>query len=753
MNATWTTGRNLDRGKDWVAAVISELVVTGGLPDLRSLAELLARACCQSAADRAVAVALPHPGAALLEAGGEGLSGSCVFVADRAGEPTWRPQPAGWNLSGKAAGITGSTGPGAWPDDLVPPPTAIGWGWQELVICLSDQPVLAVRVTHPATAGTARETENDLRLLRDALQPLLEVWATAGRLESQLRQARTANQALARLSALQEKAVAVASHEFKTPLTAITAYADALRGQITDAEFPHATEFLDVIRTEAGRLLRMANRVLDFSRLGAGLELLEVHDVALEPLADETVLALRPALAAKGLRLETRYAPGLPRVRVDADMVRQVLVNLLGNAVKYTPDGGVITLTLQEAEASVQVKVADTGVGIPQEDLQRIFREFYRTKGEASREEGTGLGLTIVRHILNLHGGHINVNRLPAGGTEFSFFLPKEVATPVPLPLDFTTRTDRDKAWRLITLLGYLAAELTGSRSMVLMLREKRGGMPPVAVMGPSTDEPGHDHWLTTELGRGKESLGVLKVGHPLSGREYSPAIAAQLGLIGDLAFLALRYLTSDGPAADDSSSGVQVAKVTEAVRSILQIRRSGVPTSSAEALDLLDKLGRRLGVGSENIRRLQYAALLHDAGMARVEVEIVMGESELSWDQRDEVDRHVEQGLDLMAPLLRDEDIVTVIRHHHERVDGKGYPAGLSGEEIPLGSRLLAVIDAWFALTRERTFRPGLPAEAAMSELRNHGGTQFDQDVLQNFEAVLRGEGILADPTSTNRN
>jgi HD-GYP domain-containing protein (c-di-GMP phosphodiesterase class II) len=331
------------------------------------------------------------------------------------------------------------------------------------------------------------------------------------------------------------------------------------------------------------------------------------------------------------------------------------------------------------------------------------------------------------------------VSRRPEGGTIFSCYLPKEMKAPSPLPIQFTGRTDRNKTWRLVTLLGYLAAELTSSRAVEIQLRGPKGELTTVAAMGPTAEQ-----WLVADLGSGKNKTGALRVGCPMEGETYGQATVAQLQVIAEMTALALSYLTPDGPDAGGASTSSQVAKVTDAVRSILQIRRSGIPTSSSQALDLVDKLGRQLGVGATNIRRLQYAALLHDAGMARVEVEIVMGESELSWDQRDEVDRHVEQGLDLMAPLLPDPDIVTVIRHHHERVDGEGYPDRLKGREIPLGARLLAVIDAWFALTRDRTFRPGLPVDEALHEIKSHTGTQFDSDVVTAFENVLIGEGII---------
>ena len=751
MTESWTKEK-LEQRQTWCAGeVLSGLAVSDGLPDLKNLAERLVAGCGEGTIRRCVAVALPTAGAALLEPSWAGASLNCLFQNAGEVEPQWCVLPESWDLTHKTAGIVKGSGTGPWPPDRALPPGDGELAWQELVFFLAGQPTLVVLMVHPATVETTREVEKDFQQLQRVLNPLLQVWATARKLDSDLCQARTENQALTRLNLLQEKIVAMASHEFKTPLTSITAYTDALRDQVTDAEFPHATEFLGVIRAEAGRLLRMVNRILDFSRAGVGLGLLDLEPEKIEPLVTEIILSLRPVLTAKGLQIETHFAPDLPRARIDSDLVRQVLVNLLSNAIKYTPAEGKISITVTEAEASVRVSVADTGMGIPSEDLQRVFREFYRTEGLARKEEGTGLGLTIVRNIMNLHGGHIDVARRSSGGTDFSCYLPKEVKTGDPLPLEFSGRTDRDQAWRLVTLLLYMTAELTGNRTVELQLRNGRGGLAKVASLGPELDFSDTDKWLTAELNQGKDSLGILKVGSPMLDLDNTQAAVAQLGIIADMVALALLYLTPESPMAGGASSNSQVTKVIEAVRSILHIRRWGIPTSTIRAIDLVDKLGNQLGVGAENVRQLQYAALFHDAGMARVEVEIVLGESELSMDQRDEVDRHVEQGVDLVAPLLLDPDLVTIIRHHHERFDGQGYPDGLHGREIPLGSRLLAVIDAWFALTRERTFRPGLQPEIALRELKNHTGTQFDADVVQAFEFVLKSEGIIpASPAGT---
>jgi signal transduction histidine kinase len=753
MTGSVTTGTRPRGGQNWAGSVLPGLFPGVRLPDLGCLAEELVVGCFEVLDPWAVAVFLPAAGSAMLQPGGVSSDRNCCCLTRDGAEPIWTFLPESCHIVRGTGGVHEGQGWGPWPAGQPLPEAPARCGWQTMALTFADQPVLSLLVVHPAGTEAAALVRRQLDQLHDALEPLLRVWAVARGLESELDQARMENQALSRLNALQEKAVAMVSHEFKTPLTSITAYTDALLSQVSDLEFPHAPEFLDVIRTEAGRLLRMANRMLDFSRLGAGQELLELRPENLQPLVEQTVLALRPALAAKKLQLETRYATDLPRAMADPDLMRQVLVNLLSNAIKYTPAGGSIFLTLDECRASVRVRVADTGMGIPQQDLQRIFREFYRTKGQALLEEGTGLGLTIVRNILNLHGGHIGVKRRPEGGTEFSCQLPKEVRAPGILPLVFTRRADHEQAWSLISQLTYLGAELTGSQAVEIQLRDDRDGLETVAAMGPEPEKWDVPGWLTADLGRGTGFLGQIKIGCPVSGKPYRPAVASQLKIIAHLSALALSYLTADGPGGDGSSSSSQVTKVVEALRSILQIRRSGIPTSSAEALDLVDKLGSRLGVGAGNIRRLQYAALLHDAGMARVEIEIVMGESELSWDQRDEVERHVEQGVDLMGPLLLDPDIVTVIRHHHERVDGKGYPGGLRGGEIPLGSRLLAVIDAWFALTRNRTFRPGLPPVEALAEIKNHTGTQFDTQVVGAFESVLKGEGIIPGSSAGTRN
>ncbi len=722
----------------------SQLAWQDHLPDLEDFLRLVAVRSLTLAPGGVTAIGVPPVGISYLAPLHHQLTGLACRLTRKGGQPGWDAWPTAWDKGASGAHGEQGSGTGPWPDYWALPVTPVeGWAWREERMQVDGATLMTILFLYPANEEMQDQVRSGMASFGSELVVLLRVWVAARRAQAQLSRLGTENQALTRLNVLQEKAVALASHEFKTPLTSITAYTDALRKQITDEDFPHATEFLDVIRSEAGRLLRLVNRVSDQSRLNAGLELLEAVPTELPDLIEGAASALGPSLAEKNLHLTTDFAPHLPLVMADADLVRQVLVNLMSNAVKYTPADGSIEVVVTEREATVRISINDTGVGIAEEELQRIFREFYRTREQAALHEGTGLGLAIVRSIVNLHGGFVTARRRQPAGTSFAVHLPKEIHAPHPLPLAYTSRVDRDQAWRLVSTVCRLAAELTGSMAVEIQLPDPEGRPVTVASMGQG-HTGGDAPWLTQDLGQGGGSCGRLRVGFPREGQGYDQPREKQLAVIAETAALALRSLLPEGAEGSDTSSSTLVAKVAEAVQAILQIRRSGVPTSTADALDLTEKLGKAVKHSPEGTRRLCYAALLHDAGMARVEVEIVMGTSALSWDQRDEVERHVEQGLELMAPLLPDPETRSYIAHHHERFDGQGYPTGLKGEDIPLGARLLAVIDTWFALTRERPYRPCLSPEKAWQELEKHSGSQFDATVVRAFGDVLVSEGII---------
>jgi len=229
---------------------------------------------------------------------------------------------------------------------------------------------------------------------------------------------------LRRLEQVRKDFVANVSHELKTPLTSIQGFAETLlAGALDDPE--HSRRFVEIIRNHALRLSRLTDDLLKLSRIEAGKLDLEFQPVSLANLIEAAVEATSPRAEAGRLSLTLDCPPDLPCVQADPNLLREVLQNLLDNAVQYTPAGGRIEVSAVLSEGSALVTVADTGIGIPEAEQERIFERFYRLDPARSREMGsTGLGLAIARHIVEAHGGHIGVESSVGRGSKFRFSIP-----------------------------------------------------------------------------------------------------------------------------------------------------------------------------------------------------------------------------------------------------------------------------------------------------------------------------------------
>jgi two-component system phosphate regulon sensor histidine kinase PhoR len=229
---------------------------------------------------------------------------------------------------------------------------------------------------------------------------------------------------LRRLEQVRKDFVANVSHELKTPLTSIQGFAETLLGGALD-DPENSRRFVEIIRNHALRLSRLTDDLLKLSRIEAGKLDLELQPVSLAHVIEATVEATRSRAEAGGLSIAVDCPPGLPRVQADSSLLREVLQNLLDNAVQYTPPGGRIEIRAEREGDFVAVSVADTGIGIPQAEQQRIFERFYRVDPARSRELGsTGLGLAIVKHIVEAHGGSVGVESVVGRGSKFTFRVP-----------------------------------------------------------------------------------------------------------------------------------------------------------------------------------------------------------------------------------------------------------------------------------------------------------------------------------------
>jgi two-component system sensor histidine kinase GlrK len=217
------------------------------------------------------------------------------------------------------------------------------------------------------------------------------------------------------------------SHGLRTPLTSIKAASSMLLEGAFDDSRERQNELLAIIHSECDRLIGAVNRILDISRMEAGMMEYRLSEGELPLIVQNIVLKLVPLARQKNIELELLPFPALPLVRMDGDRVMQVVENLLGNALKFTPPGGKVTVSLSLKEDKgnfVRVSIADTGPGIPKQHLAQIFERFKRIEMGRETTIGTGLGLSIVKHIIAYHGGRIWVRSTPGRGSTFSFALP-----------------------------------------------------------------------------------------------------------------------------------------------------------------------------------------------------------------------------------------------------------------------------------------------------------------------------------------
>jgi two-component system sensor histidine kinase VicK len=227
-----------------------------------------------------------------------------------------------------------------------------------------------------------------------------------------------------KLDEMRREFVANVSHELRTPLTSIKSYSETLlEGALEDKET--ATKFLSVINSEADRMTRLVKDLLQLSRLDNNQMKWNITKFSLEKLVRDCIQKLEISANEKDQTIECYKIGDVEDVEADRDRIEQVLINILSNAMKYTPKGGKISIYVGKMYSSVYVKVKDSGIGIPKEDLPRIFERFYRTDKARSREMGgTGLGLAIAKEIIEAHNGEISVTSDIGKGTEFTIKLP-----------------------------------------------------------------------------------------------------------------------------------------------------------------------------------------------------------------------------------------------------------------------------------------------------------------------------------------
>jgi signal transduction histidine kinase/CheY-like chemotaxis protein len=229
------------------------------------------------------------------------------------------------------------------------------------------------------------------------------------------------------LEANQHKSVFLAnmSHELRTPLNAILGFSELLSDE-TKGQYDDTTRhrFLDQIHNSGKHLLGLINDILDLSKVEAGQMDLRVEDITVDESVQVVLGTVEPLARTKNIVLEYDHAPGL-RLVADPAKLKQMLLNLVSNAIKFTPNGGRVTIRARHFDSMIEIAITDTGIGIAEKDLGRLFTEFQQLDAGPGREqEGTGLGLALTKRFAELHGGHVLVESVPGKGSTFVLQLP-----------------------------------------------------------------------------------------------------------------------------------------------------------------------------------------------------------------------------------------------------------------------------------------------------------------------------------------
>jgi response regulator RpfG family c-di-GMP phosphodiesterase len=487
-------------------------------------------------------------------------------------------------------------------------------------------------------------------------------------------------------------------------------------------------------------------------------------------LLEETARLLEPVAGVGQVSLKVVKDCADTWVDANRDQMRQLALHLGGNAVKFTPAGGTVTLRLSGDAREVTLQVVDTGIGIPEQALDKIFERFYQVDSSLVRRYGgTGLGLAICKSIVDWHGGRIAAESTPGQGSTFTVKLsrrtaPRVVVRPSPRPQAATED--------VLKFAIEMVADVMNARVVSLLAPEQNGELIIRAAMGldervvrdarikPGTGVAGWvaEHrrpicvsgdeerlevegsgralyrsrtFLSVPLESDRGLLGVLNVTDPIS---HKPFEAEDCHL---LLHLADRVATAWEQALAMEQSQAGVEDTAHALREVLKHLERG-RKNAPDRVRLSCALARQLKLPESEAGVISFAASIHDLGMRKLPEQIVNGGGSLSEEDREVLMRHPEVGAEMLGPLESVGVVRDVILSHHEWWDGTGYPSGLRREEIPIGGRILAVVDAYESMTVGRPHRTALSKEEALIELHRLKGQQFDPQVVEAFENAL---------------
>jgi len=623
-----------------------------------------------------------------------------------------------------------------------------------------------------------RETIETLEILATHAVVALQNASLYEQLNQSMERLEEATERSDQVSELKDKFISTVSHELLTPLTHIHAYAEALLDNVGTTNVEMQRQFLIVIDEQSKKLRHLIDSILELSQLESGRFRMTREPFNLAALTQEVADILRSDADSKKIRITVETSAPEIVVEADRELLRRVLNNLGSNAIKFTNEGGAVTFRVTIEGRTVRIQVEDTGIGIRPEAMGHIFDKFYQSDSALDREyPGVGLGLTISKSIVEWHGGEIAAESEAGMGSRFTVILPVTAGDAHVITHAAWTPT-RSVSNHLTRLTVEMIAEVMNARTASFMLvdeerselyiRAARGlreevvcgtrvkigdsiagwvakhGQPLLVTNieeDPRFGRPNGHQYETKSLlsvpvkieGR---VVGVININNKISCTPFTEDDRALLSSLADRVALAWKRV-SDHEIISDRTE--ETAKALTAI--IENARRSRLKLNGGSMAMRAVAVGRKLGLPEEDLEVLGYVASVHDVGMGQIDLSVIQEPGQLDEAAWAKVALHPLRSAEIVKPIEFQEQVTEIILAHHERMDGRGYPKGLKGDEIPVGARIIAVLDAFESMTIGRPYRQAMGHTEALQELVRHKGTQFDPRVVDAFTQLFETE------------
>jgi signal transduction histidine kinase/HD-GYP domain-containing protein (c-di-GMP phosphodiesterase class II) len=577
-------------------------------------------------------------------------------------------------------------------------------------------------------------------------------------------------QSRSKMQELQQQFISNVSHELRTPLTSIKAYSEALTTPGAEPDSEIRTEFLSIISQESNRLDSIIGNLLNFSRLEREQVVLNSKKtdlVALVKGIEGTVLC---ETEPRGIDFELRCSDLKIELVADPDLLRQMVRHLLDNALKFTPDGGKICLTVSKGVTSVRLSVEDNGIGVPDNELSYLFDRFYQVDGSSTRKHGgQGIGLSICKEIVNQHEGRIWGEKISPAGMRFNIVLPEKSEVHNHNNAIGDAIYENQKTGYISNMLHWIA-ELMRSSVVSIMLPENDHLLIAAAIgltentvqdtkirigegvagkawqSGKSILLNGEindrnyksDSALSVPMYYEGEVVGVVNVTDQIENRRFTEYQQLLLESVAG------KLVSSLSEVAELTAGKKQFSKLQETLQMAVAVRRAKSDSISEECKNICFATAQRMKLSDNQTASLAMALQVYDLGMSSIPEPLLQKTGALHSVEWEMIRGQIQKSCDHAQLLGASNETIEIIRHSHERYNGSGYPKKMSGKTIPAGSRLLAVTDALTAMLQGRPWQKAKSLADALAEIDLHTGDQFCPEVVSNLQAEIIANGFV---------